>query len=124
MGTIIVTTDQSVNSKSAIRFAINLAGVRNADLIVLHAYHIVKPFSWSGNAYLVYKETFLNQTRLEITAFMKNIIKSMNLIGVNFRLVTFFTHQSRSFLEKLMLPSNAAEYSFYSRIPIISFKKE
>lgn len=39
-------------------------------------------------------------------------------------MIAFFTNQNRSFLEKLILPSNAAEYSFYSKIPMISFKKE
>ncbi len=38
-------------------------------------------------------------------------------------LIAFFTHQSRSFLDKLILPSNADAYSFYTKIPIISFKK-
>lgn len=38
--------------------------------------------------------------------------------------IAFLTHQNSSFLEKLILPLNGAEYSFYSKIPMISFKKE
>lgn len=39
-------------------------------------------------------------------------------------LIAFFTHQSRSFLDKLLLPSNADAYSIYTKVPIISFKKD
>lgn len=277
MGTIVVTTDQSVNSKSAIRFAINLARARKAELIVLHVFHVLRPVIWSENAYQIYKQSILNQTRKELMVFMKKITRAMNLPDVSFQLmmtdhanvtegilefttkhscdyicistrgagnikkifgthssrliahskipvisipsgyrnrpckrvlyatdmnhyeselsvlidfvkpldaelrmihlvsanefvtdhaltelsiekklnykvevaslewnvlhpilqdisveakrykaslIAFFTHQERSFLEKLILPSNAAEYSFYGRIPIVSFKKE
>lgn len=85
--TITVTTDQSVNSKSAIRFAINLAKTKKAELIVLHVYHVSRPTIWSENAYQVYKQSFINQTEKGITVFLKKLIKSMNLSGVNFRLI-------------------------------------
>lgn len=87
MGTIIVTTDLSTNSKSAIRFAINLARARKAQLIVLHVYHIFRPTIWSENAYQVYKQSFLNQTEKEITVLLKKIINSMNLSDVSFQLI-------------------------------------
>jgi len=38
-------------------------------------------------------------------------------------LIAFFTHQSRSFLAKLLLSSNAAAMSFYSKVPLISYRK-
>ncbi|MBC8988461.1 universal stress protein [Pedobacter sp. N36a] len=87
METIIVTTDQSVNSKSAIRFAINMARTRKAELVILHVYHVLRPFIWSENAYQVYKQSFVNQTRKEITVFVNKIIKSMNLLGLSFELI-------------------------------------
>ncbi|WP_449436901.1 universal stress protein [Pedobacter steynii] len=87
MGTIIVTTDQSANSKSAIRFAINLARARKAELIVLHVYHVLRPTIWSENAYQVYKQSFINQTEKEITMFLKKIIRSMDLSDLSFELI-------------------------------------
>ncbi|ALL07036.1 hypothetical protein AQ505_17020 [Pedobacter sp. PACM 27299] len=87
MDKIIVTTDQSVNSKSAIRFAINMARTRKAELVILHVYHVLRPFIWSENAYQVYKQSFVNQTKKEITVFVDKILKSMNLSGLNFELV-------------------------------------
>ncbi|WP_316818240.1 universal stress protein [Pedobacter nyackensis] len=87
METIIVTTDLSVNSKAAIRFAINLARARKAQLIVLHIYHVLRPTIWSENAYQVYKQSIINQTEKDITVFVKKIINSMNLSDVNFRLI-------------------------------------
>lgn len=88
MEKIIVTTDLSVNSKSAIRFAINLAITRKAELVVLHVYHVLRPTIWSENAYQVYKQSFLNQTKKEMKVFIDKVIKSMNLSDeLDFRLV-------------------------------------
>ena len=87
MEKIIVTTDQSANSKSAIRFAINLARTRKAELIVLHVYHILRPTIWSENAYEVYKESILNQTRKQMTIFIDKILKSMKLSDQRLQLI-------------------------------------
>jgi hypothetical protein len=38
-------------------------------------------------------------------------------------LLVLFTHQSRSMFEKLFFPSNAEEYSFYGKIPLLTFNK-
>ncbi|WP_222537007.1 universal stress protein [Pedobacter polysacchareus] len=88
METIIVTTDQSANSKSAIRFAINMARTRKAKLVVLHVYHVLRPSIWSENAYQVYKHSFVNQIRKEITVFIKKIVRSLNLSDMSFELIT------------------------------------
>ena len=39
-------------------------------------------------------------------------------------LLVLFTHQSRSMFEKLLFPSTAEEYSFYGRIPLLTFNKQ
>jgi hypothetical protein len=38
-------------------------------------------------------------------------------------LLVLFTHQSRPMFEKLFFPSNAEEYSFYGKIPLLTFNK-
>jgi hypothetical protein len=58
MEKILVTTDQSTNSKSAIRFGIKLAKQREAELIILHIYHLLKPFKWSKQAFEEYADNF------------------------------------------------------------------
>lgn len=46
MEKILVATDLSVNSISAILFAYNLSQSRGATLVIVHIYHIPKPKSW------------------------------------------------------------------------------
>ncbi len=38
-------------------------------------------------------------------------------------ILVFFTHQDRSFFERILLPGNAKEYVFETEIPILSFPK-
>lgn len=38
-------------------------------------------------------------------------------------LLAIFTHQSRPLLDKLLTPSNAKAYSFYSKVPLLTFSK-
>lgn len=38
-------------------------------------------------------------------------------------LLALFTHQSRPLLDKILLPSNAKTYSFYSKVPLLTFSK-
>jgi nucleotide-binding universal stress UspA family protein len=63
MEKILVTTDQSSNSKAAIRFAIQLAKQRKAELIILHIYHNIKPFSWSERIFEEYEDTFKKKSQ-------------------------------------------------------------
>ena len=39
-------------------------------------------------------------------------------------LLVLFTHQSRSMFEKLLFPSTAEGYSFYGRVPLLTFNKQ
>jgi len=69
MEKILVTTDLSAKSKSAIQFAITLAKSRKAELIILHVYHLVRPFKWTDDEYSVYWVRFKNRTMRKLTAF-------------------------------------------------------
>lgn len=73
MEKILVTTDQSANSKAAIRFAIKLAKQRKAELIILYVYHNVKPFSWSEKVFEEYEGAFIEKIRAELTEFIADI---------------------------------------------------
>lgn len=87
MEKILVTTDQSVNSKAAIRFAIKLSKQRNAELIILHVYHLLKPFKWSEQAFEEYTDTFRKKTAEELTAFIAGIYYDIDEPEINHQLV-------------------------------------
>lgn len=78
MEKILVTTDQSNNSKAAIRYAIKLAAARNAQLIILHVYHLLKPFNWTDIQFEQYVHTFKKKTTAELNSFIKSIYHDMD----------------------------------------------
>ena len=86
MEKILVTTDQSVNSKAAIRFAIQLAKQRQAELIVLHVYHLLKPFKWTAATFEHYAAEFREKTTQELKIFIAEICKAMKEPEINYQL--------------------------------------
>lgn len=87
MEKILVTTDQSANSKAAIRFAIQLSKKRKAELIILHVYHLLKPFKWSDHAFEQYTTAFREKTTDELKAFIAEIYKAMAEPEISYQLV-------------------------------------
>lgn len=87
MEKILVTTDQSANSKAAIRFAIKLAKQRKAELIILHVYHLLKPFKWSDDAFTEYTDTFRKKTVEELSSFIAGIYHDIDEPEINHQLV-------------------------------------
>jgi nucleotide-binding universal stress UspA family protein len=87
MEKILVTTDQSTNSKAAIRFAIKLARQRKAELIILHVYHLLKPFKWSDHAFAAYTDTFRKKTVEELTAFIAGTYHEIHETEISYQLV-------------------------------------
>lgn len=77
MEKILATTDQSNNSKAAIRLAIKLSKQHQAELIILHVYHLLKPFKWTTAAFERYAEQFREKTVEELKAFIADIYKAM-----------------------------------------------
>lgn len=86
MEKILVTTDQSVNSKPAIRFAIQLAKQRQAELIILHVYHLLKPLKWTAAAFERYTAEFQEKTTEELKAFIAEIYKAIEEPKINYQL--------------------------------------
>jgi nucleotide-binding universal stress UspA family protein len=87
MEKILVTTDQSDNSKSAIRFAIKLAKQRKAELIILYVYHLLKPFKWTDDAFAQHTETFKEKTVTELSSFIAQIYDSIDEPEIHHQLV-------------------------------------
>ncbi|MBD1392991.1 universal stress protein [Mucilaginibacter glaciei] len=78
MEKILVTTDQSGNSKAAIRFAIKLSQQRKAELIIVYVYHLLKPFNWTDNAFEKHGDIFREKTMTELTSFIADIYHEMH----------------------------------------------
>jgi nucleotide-binding universal stress UspA family protein len=87
MEKILVTTDQSANSKAAIRFAIKLAKQRKAELIIIHIYHLLKPFKWSDHAFAEYTDSFRKKTTEEMSAFIAGIYHDIHEDEIRYQLV-------------------------------------
>jgi nucleotide-binding universal stress UspA family protein len=87
MEKILVTTDQSDNSKAAIRFAIKLAKQRKAELVILNVYHLLKPFKWTDDAFARYTATFLEKNTAELSSFIAGVYRSINEPEIRHELV-------------------------------------
>jgi nucleotide-binding universal stress UspA family protein len=86
MEKILVTTDQSTNSKAAIRFAIKLAKQRQAELVILHVYHLLKPFKWTAEAFDQYIVQFREKTIEELSSFIAEIYKAIEEPEITYQL--------------------------------------
>ncbi|ASU32386.1 universal stress protein [Mucilaginibacter xinganensis] len=86
MEKILVTTDQSSNSKSAIRYAAKLAKLRHAELVILQVYHLLKPFKWSDAAFEKYADEFKQKTTAELNAFVKDVCRTADQPAVRYQI--------------------------------------
>lgn len=83
MEKILVATDLSVNSISAIHFAYDLSQLKGATLVVAHVYNISKPKSWRTSRFEKYHENrriFLLRKMNEI---LDRALKSANKPFIN-----------------------------------------
>lgn len=72
---LLVTTDFSVNSKGAVRFAQTLAKqTENIEIIFYHAIHILKPTRWSNTFFTGYKEEEIERLSSDLKKFIYSII--------------------------------------------------
>jgi nucleotide-binding universal stress UspA family protein len=93
MKKILVTTDQSTNSKSAIRFAIKLVKLMNAELMVIHVYHILKPFKLTGHAFAGHSDSFRKKTIEELASFVTTIYHDVKEQEIAYQLVLVIQHR-------------------------------
>lgn len=72
---LLVTTDFSVNSKGAIRFAQNLAKQsENVEVVFYHAIHILKPTRWSNAFFERYKDEEIERLSADLKKFIHSVI--------------------------------------------------
>jgi|SRR5688572_16816025 len=69
MEKILVTTDFSVNSKAALRFATQLASQNKFELTFFHSYYVLIPTSWSNNKISEYKKIEVKKIQNKLDRF-------------------------------------------------------
>jgi len=91
MEKILVTTDLSVNSKAGIRFAMELAKQRKAELIVLHVFHVLKATSWSAEKYQYYIQRTEENISQELSSFIKGVRRAPNIAKGDYKIALLHT---------------------------------
>ena len=81
MKKILVTTDLSSNSKSAIRFAIQLASQTGFSLTFFHSYHILRPTSWSNASFVPFEKSESTQITRKLHKLVNQVYQSLGLAG-------------------------------------------
>ncbi len=79
MKKILVTTDFSVNSKAAVRFAIQLASQSDTALTFLHVQHIMRMTSWNEATYAAYEKSEVAKAHKTLTDFVESVYKSLKI---------------------------------------------
>ncbi len=84
MTTILVTTDFSSNSKSGIRFAIQLASQTPCKLVFYSALELMKPTSWSKEETAEYAQKETLNSKNQLKKFLKAIFKKVGKEDVSY----------------------------------------
>lgn len=83
MKKILVTTDFSANSKSGIRFAIQLASQMDCELTFFHSYHISKPSSGNEKTFTSFEKHETVRIEKELKSFVKTVYNARKVIPEN-----------------------------------------
>jgi len=79
MKKILVTTDFSTNSSSALLFAAQLATQTPLDLTFIYVQNLMKPTVWSDSTFEVYKHEETEKAEQELRAFVNTVYEHTNL---------------------------------------------
>jgi nucleotide-binding universal stress UspA family protein len=77
MKKILVTTDLSSNSKSGMRFAIQLASQHDYELTFFHSYYVMKPTSWSDASFYHLEKKTMDSIEKKLSTLVDSVYKSM-----------------------------------------------
>lgn len=79
MNKILVTTDFSTNSKSGLRFAIQLASQHKSELTFFHSYYLMKPTSWNDVTFEKYEKIEMQKIQNNLNRFVNDVYKTMKV---------------------------------------------
>jgi nucleotide-binding universal stress UspA family protein len=98
MTTILVTTDFSSNSKSGIRFAIQLASQMPCKLVFYSALELMKPTSWSKEETEEYVKKETHNGKNQLNRFLKGIFKKAGKEDISYEYEVEFGMTVDSFI--------------------------
>ena len=75
MKTILVATDLSPNSKTALRFAGQLASQDEISLVILHVVNVMKPTSWRVETYVEYTKNEMAKAHVALKRFVASVYR-------------------------------------------------
>ncbi len=107
MKKILVTTDFSVNSKAAMRFAVQLASQCDAALTFLHVHYILQPTSWNEATRAAYGKGETEKVQKELDSFVASLYKSLKVKPANYQCVI----ESSPFVDSTIM-TYAADHAF------------
>jgi nucleotide-binding universal stress UspA family protein len=76
---ILATTDLSTNSKTGLRFAIQLASQKGAEIIFFHIADISRPAPWSDKKYPDYEKTEIEKKTARLKKFVEKIYEEAGM---------------------------------------------
>ncbi|TDQ76384.1 universal stress protein [Sphingobacterium yanglingense] len=86
MEKILVATDLSASSISAIQFAYKLSQLKGATLIIVHVYHLLKPKSWRPHRFENYRQVRREFILAKLNKFLDRIFTNIETPIVNFEI--------------------------------------
>ncbi len=123
---VLYATDMS-NHEEELREVVNFARPLNASVMMLHLHypHEQKLNEESLTTSLTSRfnypiEVFSKERKVE-DSIMDEIEEAVKESSPS--ILALFSHQDRSFYERILLPGNAKEYSFHGSTPLLSFPK-
>lgn len=79
MKKILVTTDFSANSRSALYFAIQLASETECSLTFFHCYNLMTPTSWNGKVLESFEKSQTHKIEMKLKRLVESIYKISSL---------------------------------------------
>ncbi|WP_214225542.1 universal stress protein [Pedobacter sp. B4-66] len=86
MEKILVATDLSANSVSAVRFAYKLSQLTGTKLVIVHIYHLLRPTSWRNHRFENHRNIRKQFIAQKLTKFLDRIFKDYDDEFTNFEL--------------------------------------
>lgn len=104
---ILIPTDFSINSKTGIRFGIQLASQNKSSLIFYHYVHFIKPTRWSNEKYESYVSNQVASARTTLFKFINDVYLEIGITKARFEYIVEQGVEFRESIIKYAIKTNA-----------------
>lgn len=104
---ILIPTDFSINSKTGIRFGIQLASQNKSSLIFYHYVHFLKPSSWSNEKYDSYASMEVESARTKLFKLIKDVYSEIGITKAKFEYIVEQGVEFKESIIKYAIKANA-----------------